>query len=104
IQHIRYHIVSHSFPTRRSTDLSAILLDSVVGMEVFETDTLVGKTILASTAATALTVVASAGVAVAIFGSCPTIYSDSGGVPRLRSEEHTSEIQSLAYFVCSIHL
>ena len=77
------------------TPASAILLDSVVGMEVFETDTLVGKTILASTAATALTVVASAGLAVAIFGSCPTIYSDSAGVPTLEAEGFSYSIAPL---------
>src|SRR6185312_8813100 len=59
-----------------SNDVSpstSVPLDSVLGMEAFETDTLVAKTLLASTATTALTAIGIAGLAVAIFGSCPTL-------------------------------
>ncbi len=55
-----------------------IPLDSVVGMESFETRTNRTKTIALSTLATAGTVVGGAILAVAIFGSCPTVYSGDG--------------------------
>src|SRR5437867_5018692 len=75
--------------------VNSIALDSVVGMEAFETDTLVGRTFLASTAATALTAVGIVGLAVAIFGSCPTVYSDSSGVPVLEAEAFSYSIAPL---------
>ncbi len=71
---------------------TSVSLDSVVGMEAFETDTLVAKTLLASTATTALTAIGVAGLAVAIFGSCPTLYSDSAGVPVLEAEAFSYSI------------
>jgi hypothetical protein len=79
----------------RGTSASAISLDSVVGMEVFETETQVGQTIIASTLATALGAVAVVGLSVAIFGSCPTMYSDSAGVPVLEAEAFSYSIAPL---------
>ncbi|MEJ2541334.1 MAG: hypothetical protein P8188_15430 [Gemmatimonadota bacterium] len=55
--------------------VTALPLDSVVGLEVLQGRQLnVPMTVLASAAGTALAVAAVGGLAVAIFGSCPTVY------------------------------
>src|SRR2546425_5075504 len=41
---------------------------------------------------------------VAALGHAPVLGRDQGHDPRLRSEEHTSELQSLAYLVCRLLL
>ena len=69
-----------------STPRDAVPLDSIVGLETFEGKVLAAPTVVASIGATALGVVASAALAVAIFGSCPTIYSDSGAGQVLEAE------------------
>ena len=69
-----------------ATPSNTIALDSVIGMEVFETDTLVGKSFLVTTAVTAVTIVGTVALLKAIFGSCPTFYSDSSGSPVLEAE------------------
>lgn len=74
---------------------NSIVLDSVVGMETFETETLTGKTFLVSTAATVVTVAGSIALFKAIFGSCPTFYSDSSGVPVLEAEGFSYSIAPL---------
>src|SRR3546814_12924841 len=56
--HRDLHVLTHSFPTRRSSDLFEALTDD-------ETERIEG------------------------------MYADNFGAPKLRSEEHTSELQSL---------
>jgi hypothetical protein len=75
--------------------VSTVPLDSVVGMESYETRTNVARTVLASAAMLATTVVATAGLAVAIFGSCPTFYSDSAGTQVLEAEGFSYSIAPL---------
>jgi hypothetical protein len=58
--------------------LKEIPLDSVIGMESFQTRTNRTQTIVFSTLASAGAIVGGAILAVAIFGSCPTVYSDDG--------------------------
>ncbi len=70
-------------------------LDSVLGLETFQTQTNVAGTIALSTLGT----VAGAAVvvvgAIAIFGSCPTIYADSAGVQTLQAEVFATRISPL---------
>jgi hypothetical protein len=61
-------------------------LDSVVGIESYRQGTNVPATIAVSTLATAATAFGGALLAVAIFGSCPTFYSDSAGAQLLEAE------------------
>ena len=75
--------------------ISGIVLDSVVGMETFETEIREGKTFLVSTVATVVTVAGSIGLLKAIFGSCPTFYSDSAGVSTLEAEGFSYSIAPL---------
>jgi len=77
---------------RDSTAVLLVPLDSVVGMEVFEESQDGVKSFLVSAVATAATLVATAGLAVAIFGSCPTIYTDSAGSVQLEAEAFSYSI------------
>jgi hypothetical protein len=61
-------------------------LDSIVGLETFEGKVLAAPTVVGSLAATAIGAVAAAGLAIAIFGSCPTVYADTGAGPVLEAE------------------
>ncbi len=78
---------------RRS--VQAVPLDSIVGMESFDIRTEAGKSLLVSTAATGVGVVAMVGAMIAIFGSCPTYYVDSAGVKVLQGEGFSYSIAPL---------
>src|SRR6266550_3652235 len=71
---------------RDSTLVSAISLDSIVGMEAFEQTTNTGASLVMTLLATAGGLALVAGAAVAIFGSCPTFYTDSAGSAQLQAE------------------
>src|SRR5205823_10891950 len=91
------HRYIHSFPTRRSSDLSQTRGDPdavgyMWGMAGELDDTTVGA--LAGYYAEQKTEPSSAGRDSALVARGREIYE--------RSEEHTSELQSLAYFVCSL--
>lgn len=80
---------------RDSTVVTGVALDSVVAMESFRDQDEPGKTILVSTLATGLAAVATAGLAFAIFGSCPTYYTDSAGTYLLEGEGFSYSIAPL---------
>ena len=71
---------------RDSTLVSAISLDSIVGMEAFEQTTNTGASLVMTLLATAGGLALVGGAAVAIFGSCPTFYTDSAGSAQLQAE------------------
>jgi hypothetical protein len=77
------------------TPVSRVPLDSVVGVETFQTKTLVLPSLVVSAAATAVGAFAVAAAAVAIFGSCPTIYADTGTGPVLQAEGFSYSIAPL---------
>jgi hypothetical protein len=77
------------------TPVSRVPLDSVVGVEAFQTHTLGLPSFVVSVAATAVTVVAVGVAAVAIFGSCPTVYADTGTGPVLQAEGFSYSIAPL---------
>lgn len=70
-------------------------LDSVLGMESYSTVINKGTSVLLSAAATGAVAIAAAGAAVAIFGSCPTVYSDSAGTAVLEAETFSYSIAPL---------
>jgi hypothetical protein len=84
-------------PTLRNATASGgpIPLDSVVGVETYERTVNPGRTLLYSAATTFVTLVGSAAAAIAIFGSCPTIYADSAGTPVLLAESFSYSIAPL---------
>jgi len=64
-------------------------------METFETGVREAPTILVSTAVTVVATVGTVALLKAIFGSCPTFYSDSSGVPVLEAEGFSYSIAPL---------
>lgn len=73
----------------------AVPMDSVVGVETFESKVNVVPTVAASIAGTIAAGFASALLAVAIFGSCPTVYSDTGATAELQAEGFSYSIAPL---------
>ncbi|QJR37572.1 hypothetical protein [Gemmatimonas groenlandica] len=70
-------------------------MDSVVGVETFENKVNAAPTVAASIAGAALGAVAAAVLAVAIFGSCPTVYADTGATGELQAEGFSYSIAPL---------
>lgn len=79
--------------------VTALTLDSVIGLESFQTNIDGGKTVLTSLLATAGFIGIGVGIACAIdpkcFGSCPTYYSDSAGQPVLEAEGFSYSVAPL---------
>lgn len=61
-------------------------LDSVVAVETFGSRIRVPETVVVSAAASLATTFAAVGLAKAMFGSCPTIYADTGAGMTLQAE------------------
>ena len=76
----------YSLSLRDSAPVAQIALDSVVGMETYRRQVNAGRTLFYSAAATAGAVMASIAGAVALFGSCPTFYADTGDTLALEAE------------------
>ena len=85
----------HDPTLRTAIAISTVPLDSVVGVETYERTANPGRTFLYSTLATAATFVGAVAAAVAIFGSCPTIYVDSAGTQVLQAESFSYSIAPL---------
>jgi len=84
---------------RDSAPVDKLPLDSVVGMESYRTEVNAGRTIVYSIGATVGAIVVAVGIACAAdpkcFGSCPTFYADSAGVPVLEAEGFSYSIAQL---------
>jgi hypothetical protein len=82
-----------------STPVTGLSLDSVVGMESFQTVIDGPKTVLVSTLATVGAFAVAIGIACAVdpkcFGSCPTYYSDSAGTLVLEAEGFSYSVAQL---------
>ena len=70
-------------------------LDSVVGVETFEGKLLTAQSVTLSIAASAVTGIAAVGLLKALFGSCPTVYSDTGSGAVLQAEGFSYAIAPL---------
>ena len=86
----RYNLVLADTRTVQS-----VPLDSVVGMESFRDYIRSGETIIVSTLATGVAALVAGVLAVAIFGSCPTVYADSAGTRILQAETFSYSIAPL---------
>lgn len=73
----------------------SVPIDSVVGMEVFDARTNVAASVVGTIGAVALGTVATAALAIALFGSCPTFYADSAGTELLQGEGFSYSIAPL---------
>jgi hypothetical protein len=85
-----YSATMESLPDTRGARLADVL-----GVEVVTEGTNVGATVAYTVLTTPLAVVGVAALAVAIFGSCPTIYTDSAGTPVLEAESFSYSITPL---------
>ena len=72
--------VRHDLTLSQSTNVDNVPVESVVGMESFRTEVKEAESFIVSILTTAGTIAATAALAVAIFGSCPTVYSNDGRV------------------------
>jgi hypothetical protein len=82
-------------PTLDSSSVDSIPLSDVVGVEAYERDVNTGRTLVYSTLVGAASAVATAALAIVIFGSCPTIYADSAGTQTLQAESFSYSIAPL---------
>jgi hypothetical protein len=83
-------------PTLTTTQaVTEVPIDSVVAAESFSTATKGAESVVGSVFGTAAVVVGAALLAVAIFGSCPTVYSHDGGQERLEAETFSHSIAAL---------
>lgn len=64
----------------------SVPMDSVIGVEAFDARLLAGTSFIATAALTAVGVAAVVGLGVALFGSCPTVYADTGAGLELEAE------------------
>ena len=86
-----------TFPDNTAEEIRAVAADRVLGAEVYSTDVDAGKSVLASMGAVAVSAFAIPAAAIAIFGSCPTVYVDSAGTgtPTLQAELFSNSIAPL---------
>ena len=84
---------------RDSAPVVMLPLDSVVGMESYRTEVNAGRTIVYSIVGTVGVIAVGFAIACAAdpkcFGSCPTFYADSAGVPVLEAEGFSYSIAQL---------
>ena len=73
----------------------SVSLDSVLGLEVIERRVNPGRTAIYLPLSMAASTIAAVVLAVAIFGSCPTIYADSAGVQALQAESFSYSVAPL---------
>lgn len=86
-----------SFPESTAEPIRGVAADRVLGAEVYSDEIDAGKTVLASVGAAAVAAVAIPAAAIALFGSCPTVYVDSAGTgtPALQAELFSNSIAPL---------
>src|SRR5262245_55890909 len=86
----RYALLSSA-----GVDTKSVALDSVIGIETFEGKVLAGRSFVISVATTAVVTVGAIALYKAIFGSCPTLYADTGSGPVLQAEGFSYAIAPL---------
>ncbi len=75
--------------------IDSISLDHVVGIEVVEREVNAGRTLVYAPVSGIASTIAVAVIALALFGSCPTIYADSAGTAALQAESFSYSIAPL---------
>lgn len=78
-----------------SNAVEQIPLDSVIGVEAFERQVNPARSLLYVPVSGVIAAAATVALAIAIFGSCPTIYADSAGVNTLQAESFSYSIAPL---------
>lgn len=78
-----------------SHEITRIGLDSIAALETYDERILTNSSLAVSLMASLVTVAATPFILVAIFGSCPTIYSGADSVATLEAESFSNSIVSL---------
>lgn len=82
--------------TRKAVgSVSTLPIGSVIGLESYVRKVNEGRTLLYSAVTLSASAIATAFMALVIFGSCPTIYADSAGKPTLQAEAFSYSIAPL---------
>ncbi len=92
---VRGQGVRHDLALKDSQPVGEVPLDQVVAMERFRDDVDGTSSVLLTLLATAAGVAVTGVLAVAIFGSCPTVYSNPGRAPTLEAETFSYSIVPL---------
>ncbi len=92
---VRGQGMSYDLELASSKQVKEVRLDDVAAMEQFAMDVNVAATVGLTLLAAAGAAAATAGTAVVIFGSCPTVYSSPGPAPRLEAETFSYSIVPL---------
>ena len=79
----------------RGVPASSLSLDSIVGMEAYDSNVNVPASVIATIGGAFVGVVGTMGLALAIFGSCPTFYADSAGAELLQGEGFSYSVAPL---------
>src|SRR5205823_13485281 len=99
----RHQPILHSFPTRRSSDL---WVTSVGGTSMIRNGTTIQEKVWNSNGGGSgggfSDFFTAPAFQKALPASVQSLLKNRRGVPDVRSEEHTSELQSLAYLVCRL--
>ena len=85
----------YALTSAMSRIVRAVSMDSVVGVETFENKVNALPTVVASIAGTVAAGFGALMLGIAIFGSCPTVYSDSGATGELQAEGFSYSIAPL---------
>jgi hypothetical protein len=80
----------HDLTRTSSVRVETIPLSEVIGMESYRTAVNTGQSVVVSTLASAGALFGGAALAVAIFGSCPTVYSGAEGVEEAEQAQSDS--------------
>jgi len=87
--------VRHDLALKASQPVAEIPLDQVAAMESYRDDVDATSSVLLTLVGGAAAVLATGALAVAIFGSCPTVYSNPGLAARLEAETFSHSIVRL---------
>jgi hypothetical protein len=87
--------LQHDLTLSKATPVTVVPLDAVAALETFRTRASMPETVLITLLATAAAVVGASFLAVAIFGSCPTVYSEDEQGPLLEAETFSHSIARL---------
>ncbi len=85
----------YEFPDSLGADVRYLLLDSILALEAVQLRTNEGASIAGTLVGSAVATVGAAALFWVIFGSCPTVYSDSAGTRVLDAEIFANRISAL---------
>ena len=80
---------------RQGEQTDGVSIDSVIGFEVYQRRVNPLRTLVYAPVSLVGSIISTAIIGAVVFGSCPTIYADSAGVPTLQAESFSYSISPL---------